>query len=68
MEDYTKRENYLRLKKKITFLSTQNYVIFNKTLDFQPHFLNIIQTLKGGCTRFEVEHISYNLLMYIGKT
>ena len=23
--------------------------------------------LKGGCTRFEVEHISCNLLLYIGK-
>ena len=24
--------------------------------------------LKGGCTRFEVEHISCNSLLYIGKT
>ena len=26
------------------------------------------KTLRGGCTRFEVEHISCNLLLYIGKT
>ena len=25
-------------------------------------------TFKGGCTRFEVEHISCILLMFIGKT
>ena len=24
--------------------------------------------LKGGCTRFEIEHISCNLLLYVGKT
>ena len=24
--------------------------------------------LKGGCTRFEVEHMSFNLQLYIGKT
>ena len=30
-----------------------------------PH--PVYSTLKGGCTRFEVEHISCNLLLYIGK-
>ena len=28
----------------------------------------IARALKGGCMRFEVEHISYNLLLYKGKT
>ena len=28
----------------------------------------LLDFLKGGCTRFEVEHISCNLLLYIGKT
>ena len=28
---------------------------------------NITAALKGGCTRFEVEYISCNLLLHIGK-
>ena len=27
-----------------------------------------ISDLKGGCARFEVEHILRNLLLYIGQT
>ena len=30
--------------------------------------IRLLKYIKGGCTRFEVEHISCNLLLYIGKT
>ena len=36
---------------------------------FKQYYIvvKIVNFFKGGCTRFEVEHISCNLLLYIGK-
>ena len=42
----------------ISFLVTER---FENTLEY-------IMSLKGGYTRYEVEHISCNLLLHIGKT
>ena len=30
--------------------------------------IRLLKYIKEGCTRFEVEHISCNLLLFIGKT
>ena len=42
------------------------YMAQPQNLDsFKPPSLDS-RALKGGCTRFEVEHLSCNLLLYIG--